>query len=207
MLVVAGPAGAAKIDPAPVTNTVTEGSSYDVVFRLDSPIIAMTPDPTVVVTLTVGDPSRVALSTTSVEWAASEWFQTRTVTVDVLADGVHNTSNEVVVSGATTSASEYYDGFTPSFTVSITDADPAPPPTTNPPTTDSPTSTSAATVAPTAVPIAVSPASTGVATAPQDDGGIARTGASSAAGLALGWIVVFTGLVLVRVGRVRPQGA
>jgi hypothetical protein len=203
VLVVAGPVGALKVNPTPLTNAVAEGSSYSVVFHLDQPILAPTPNPTVVVTLTVADPSRVSLSTSSLEWDAADWFQTRTVTVNVLADGVHNLSNDVVVSGATTSGAPYYNGFNTSFNVSITDADPAPTTTTTSP----PTSTTISAAPPAAVPIAVSPAAD-VATAPQDDGGgLARTGASSAAGIVVGSVLVLVGLVFLVLRRVRPQRA
>jgi hypothetical protein len=133
VLALASPAGAAKINPAPVTNTVAEGASYDVAFLLMQPIIAPVGVGTVVVTFTVGDPSRVALSVPSVQWAATDWFQSRTVTVTALADGVFNATSDVVVSGATTSNSLFYDGFATAFTVSIVDADPPPPPPTAPP--------------------------------------------------------------------------
>src|SRR5262249_9669049 len=150
-------AGAAKVDATPSATSPAEGSSFDVVLRLDAPIIALTPDPTVRIDFTVADPTRLALSTTSVEWAAAEWTETRTITVDVLADGLHAASNDVTVQGTPPPESDYYDGFVTSFSVSIADVDPAPPPpSTDPPSTDPPTTTPTA-VAPT-VPIAVAAA-------------------------------------------------
>jgi len=155
----AGVAGASKVNPSPVTVSVAEGSAQVVTITLDEPIIAPGPDPAVAtLAFTVDDPSRVSLSTNSLVWAASEWAQSRQVTVTAIHDGVHNASPTVVVHGVVSSNSEYYNGFTTSITVSITDADPAPTTTTT--TTQMPTTTAArpAVIATTTVdPAAVSP--------------------------------------------------
>ena len=136
-----------RVSPAPASSTVTEGQSYDVVFTLDAPIIAISdPDPNVTLSLTPDDPSRLTLSPTTVEWDASEWFQPRTLHVTAVADGIHDLSNTDVVHVATTSESEYYSGFATSFTVNITDIDPAPTTTT----TVAATTTPATTTLPTA---------------------------------------------------------
>jgi hypothetical protein len=161
-------AGAAKVNPSPLTVSVAEGDSQVVTITLDEPIIAPGPDPAVVtLAFTVDDPSRVSLSTSSLVWAASEWAQPRQLTVSATLDGVYNASGTVTLDGVVSSNSEYYDGFTTSITVSIADADPAPTTTTvttGAPPTQAPT-TAAVTPAEvertTVDPVAVSPRTSG----------------------------------------------
>src|SRR4051812_46898094 len=83
----AGTAFAAdRVAANPNTFTLAEGASTDVEFFLLEPIIALTPDPTVVLTFTVDDPSRISVSPDSLEWAASEWTQTRMLHVTAIHD-------------------------------------------------------------------------------------------------------------------------
>ncbi|HEY1741463.1 MAG TPA: hypothetical protein VGI86_22305, partial [Acidimicrobiia bacterium] len=116
-----GIAFAQKIAPSPTTVSVTEGQSHDVNFQLDEPIITppSSPDPDVTINFTVADPSRVSLSSNSLEWDPSAWTQTRTVTVNALHDGIHDSTNSVVVQFDAVSDSAYYGGFSGSFTVAI----------------------------------------------------------------------------------------
>jgi LPXTG-motif cell wall-anchored protein len=168
-LALSGVAFAQKVAPNPATVSITEGQSHDVDFQLDAPIISPvgSSDPDVTINFTVGDPSRVSLSTNSLEWDPSAWAQVRTLTVNALHDGVHDSTNSVTVQFDTVSGSPYYSGFSGSFTVDLADIDPPPattttsvaptttsigsPPTTRPSSTTATTSTFAPTTTAAAV--------------------------------------------------------
>jgi len=160
-----------KVGPNPSSLSLTEGDSQLVTFRLDAPIIAITPNPDVTVNFTVDDPTRVTLSVDSLVWPANEWSQMRSLTVNALEDGVHNDTNTVTVHYIATSASEYYNNFSGSLSVTLADLDPAPTTTTIAPSTTS-------TVAPTTTAVVVAPSSTSSTPAP-----LPRTGTTSNAGL------------------------
>ena len=138
---------AGKVSPAPASSGVTEGQSYDVDFTLNAPIIVPmgSPDPDVTLSFTPADPSRLSFSPSTIEWDPTQWFETRTLQVTAVHDGVYDASNTDVVQVTATSGSVYYNGYNTSFTVMITDIDPAPTTTTTAPpttTTVAPTSTS-----------------------------------------------------------------
>ena len=143
----AGTAFALKVQPNAATVHLTEGTETTVQFTLDEPIIAPTPSPNVTLDFTVDDPTRVSLDTSSLVWQDNEWFQTRTIYVTAIHDGVHDSSGTVTVHATATSASEYYNGFSTSFTVQITDIDPAPTTTSSSTTTSTSGATSSTTLA------------------------------------------------------------
>ena len=196
---------AGRVSPSPATSGVTEGQSYDVVFTLDAPIIAPMgdPNPSVTLTFTPQDPSRLSFSPPTIEWDASAWFQTRTLQVTAVHDGIHDASNVDVVQVTATSDAEYYSNYTTSFTVNITDIDPGPPTTTTTTTTPStttstaiPTTTSLG-AGTTIMPTTTSTSTTLVAVAP-DQGSLPATGAPLGSAAVVGGAFVVTGLLLIR---------
>ena len=200
-LALSGTAFAQKIGPSPATVSVTEGQSHDVDFQLDAPIITPvgSPDPDVTINFTVGDPSRVSLSSSSLEWDPSAWTQTRTVTVNALHDGVHDASNSVAVQFDTVSGAAYYNNYSGSFTVDITDIDPPPATTTTPttivsPPTTAPTSTSTSTGASTstATPTTTGPGESAVAANSGSDDELPPTGTTNS--------LAFGGAALLAIG-------
>jgi hypothetical protein len=211
VLLAAGPAYAAgKVAPNPRTFTVSEGGLQNVVFTLDAPIIAMSPNPTVVLTFTIDDPTRLSLSPTTLVWQTTEWTQPRTLQVSALLDGIHDLSNSVTVHVTTASASAYYDNYTTSFTATITDIDP--PPTTTTVATTSTTTTPAVTtttVAPTTTVVprpTVSPTTAAVAPTPPSTGvspALADTGTDDTIPLSVGLLSVLAGALFLAVFRSR----
>jgi hypothetical protein len=188
-LALATRADAAKVG-TDATVDLTEGASHDINFQLDAPIIGPLPGASVTVDLTVDDPSRVTLSAASLHWANAEWPQIRTETVTALHDGVHDATNTVVVHFTATSEAAYYDGFTGSFTVNLTDIDPAPTTTTS--TTTLPTTTT------TSAPVA---STTTIAVAPIAQ--LPRTGGPSNREFAVGLLAITTGTAVTALARRR----
>ncbi len=192
----AGAAYALKVSPAPNPLVLQEGDSQTVSLVLDAPIIAPGPDPnpTVVVTFTVDDPSRVSLSAPSVTWTAAEWPQSRSITVTALHDGVHDSTNTVVVHAVAASAAAYYNGFATTFTVSIADVDPAPTTTT---TSAAPASTIATT---TSTPPSSSTTTVGASTTVSPSRAVAalpNTGAASQFPILVGALSIAFGATLL----------
>lgn len=116
---------ALKLTANPTTSTLTEsGSAQAVSFQLDEPIIA--PDlgsGYVTLTLTNNNPSRLSLSATTVTWAWNEWSTVKTLSISAVDDALDNGDVSVNVSYLISSNSEYYNGFSGSFTTSIVDND------------------------------------------------------------------------------------
>lgn len=148
--------GRVAADPSPVT--IPEGATASITVTLDQPIIAATPDPEVVLDLTIGDPARVALSTNQLVFAATEWRTPKTLTVTALDNAIHDLTPAVTVTGLVSSASEYYNRYRVTITVNIVDNDPVPTTTTPPTSTTPATSTTTPAVAPAATPPATPPA-------------------------------------------------
>ncbi len=121
-----------RIRFTPSTASLTEGESQLVSVALDEPIICPTMDSTCVVTLplVVSDPTRATTSVDHITFASSEWATTKTFTVTALNDYVANTSNTITVGATAVSNSEYYSGFHPTMTLTLTDLGAAPAPTT-----------------------------------------------------------------------------
>ena len=213
-LAIVGTAGAAfavgRVSPAPATFTMTEGSGVPqtVTFTLQEPIIAMSPNPHVTLSFTIDDPARISLSPPTLDWDASQWPEPRTLQVTALHDGIDDASDTVTVHVLTTSASEFYDGYTTAFTVTLVDPDAPPPTTTTTTTTAAPTSTTAATTPTTATPSSAAPGdAAGAGTQPQ----LAMTGATTARSTLVGAACVAGGALLLagaaRSRHRRPGGA
>ena len=146
---------AGKVSPSPASAGVTEGQSYDVDFTLNAPIIVPmgSSDPDVTLSFTPTDPSRLSFSPSTIEWDPTQWFETRTLQVTAVHDGIYDASNTDVVQVTATSGPVYYNGYNTSFTATINDIDPVPTTTT----TTSPTTTAPATT-PTTLPISTTSA-------------------------------------------------
>ncbi len=127
--------------------TISEGATASITVTLDQPIIAATPDPEVVLDLTIADPTRVALSTNQLVFAATEWHTSKTLTVTALDNAIHDLTPSVTVTGLVSSASEYYNRYRVTITVNIVDNDPVPT-TTTPPTSTTPASSTTQPAAP-----------------------------------------------------------
>lgn len=118
---------ASKVTLTPAGNSLIEGQSTAVQVNLDEPIIGPGPGPAYLhINLTSSDPSRVAIDPNPVEYTQVEWSQAKIFTVTALLDNKHNTGDSVTVSFTIDSDSEFYDGFSGNFVLSITDVDPAP---------------------------------------------------------------------------------
>ena len=137
--------GRVAADPSPVT--ISEGDTTSITVTLNQPTIAETPDPQVVLDLTIGDPARIALSTYRLVFAATEWQVPQTLTVSALDNATHDLTPSVTVTGVASSASLYYDGYRVTITVNILDNDPVPT-TTTPPSSTTPATTTPATTTP-----------------------------------------------------------
>ncbi len=186
VLFVAEPAFAGKIDPTPTSFAIDEGTTQDVDFVLDEPIIAISGDTGVTLSFTADDPSRVSFSPSTLRWEQAEWAQHRVVTVTAVADGTHNDTNTVVVTAEAATGSEYYYNYQTTFTLTLADLDPAPTTTTVPADDDDDdgetTSTTAAGVSPTSVPASEE---------------LPRTGTSPWLGLVASGVCLTTGGLLV----------
>jgi hypothetical protein len=191
-----------KVSANPPSPTIAEGGVQVVTFSLAEPIIASTPDPTVVITFTVHDPtSRVQLSEPSLTWAADNWFAPMFLTISSIPDGIHDASDTATIDISTTSASEFYNGFTTPIAVTLSDPDPTPTTATTAPITTSTTmgpapSTTTTTADPstTAAPTTVVQPATGEL--PQTGG---NTGNGAAGAFLL--IIVGASMAAVRAGR------
>jgi hypothetical protein len=204
---VGGIAGAqSKVVVTPVAVALTEGQTQVVELRLSQPLLAPPPDAAVLsFSFSVSDPARVSLSTPTVSWAASEWAQTRSVTVTALADGVHNPSNTVEITASASTTAPFYAGVALRVVVSLDDVDPEP--STTLPTTSTTLSGTAspttASIAPGSAAPAVDdrpagPSATSVAPDVADEAELALTGApaSSAPLAVLGAALLLAGVAV-----------
>ena len=116
-----------RVSLSSTSAVVTEGNDQLVQVQLDGPIIGPGPGaPFLHINFTSSDPSRVTVSPNPLEYAPNEWAQTKTFTLHVLHDNMHNASNTVTISFLVDSDSEYYKNYAGSFVLTITDVDPAP---------------------------------------------------------------------------------
>ncbi len=203
-----GAAYAQKIGPSANPLTLTEGQSQGVQFVLDEPIIAPSPNPDVTINFTVDDPSRVSLSNASLEWPYNEWYQPRSLTVSALHDGVHDVANTVVVHFVAVSASQYFNGYSGSLSVTINDIDPAPT-TTTAPTASTTVSSSTTSTAASTTSTTVARSTSSVATDPSTTiakvvvGELPRTGSTSTVPVAGGALLAAGSAILALARRRR----
>ena len=144
---------ALKVAPSPTSSTIIEGGQQVVSFTLDEPILAPPPDPAyVTLIITPSSPSRVSLSSTTLTWSSSEWFASKTITISAVNDALDNGDAAVTFSVLADSNSEYYQGYSNTFTITVLDNDDPSPVVVADQTTSSPTATLAETGQP--VPLA-----------------------------------------------------
>jgi hypothetical protein len=207
-----GTAFAAKVNPAPASTSVTEGQSFNVTFTLDNPIInpPSSTDPNVTLSFTPDDPSRLSFSPATVQWTPSQWFQSRTVQVTAIADGVHDLTDTDVVHVTAAGDSPYYSGYTTTFTAVIADLDPAPT-TTAPATTVAPTLVALPTTTlvvvdplPSTVTTTTPTPTTAIAVAPANDA-LPATGAPIESTLLGATLALAAGIALTRSKRSRAR--
>lgn len=114
---------AVKVNSSPSSATLSEGSGSQIFsITLDEPIISI--EETAYVRLNItGDDARLVFSTSSIYYAASDWFNTRTFTVSVSNDSIQNSDNSAVITINTVSNSEYYSGYSRTIAITILDDD------------------------------------------------------------------------------------
>ena len=105
---------AAKINssPSPLT-ALAAGGNRTFTFTLDEPIFCETMDSTCFVRLAFTNSGSAisSLSSSTIEWAYTDWTQTRTMTLTVNSTLSHTDSSNIRLSAVTQSNSEYYRSF------------------------------------------------------------------------------------------------
>jgi hypothetical protein len=121
-------AGAAKINLSPASVSLTEGQSQVVQVTLDEPIICSDPGPPCQVSLAISTdaPDRVTIDTSPVVIPSNLWAQSFNFTVTAVEDSIVNGNITPIDTVFSTSGSEYYTGFVPTFSITILDNDVAP---------------------------------------------------------------------------------
>lgn len=128
LVAMTAPAHAAgKISMTPTGLNLVETQSTSVEVKLDAPLVGPG-TPYLHINITASDPSRVSIDSTPVDYAPLEWSQAKHFTITALDDGVHNASNTVTITFTADSSSLYYNLYTGSFVLSLTDINPAPDP-------------------------------------------------------------------------------
>lgn len=113
----------AKVNLSPSSATLSEGSGSQVFsITLDEPIITMEEEGYVRLNIT-GDDTRLVFSTSSIYFAASDWSDTRALTVSVSNDSIQNSDNSAIVTIQVVSNSEYYSGYSRTISITIIDDD------------------------------------------------------------------------------------
>ncbi|MBP9738772.1 LPXTG cell wall anchor domain-containing protein [Candidatus Saccharibacteria bacterium] len=127
LILIATSAGvsAVKVNLTPASVTLVEGQSQVVTVTLDEPIICPVMDETCLVQIDVSSntPDRVSITSSPVIFKSDQWFQPLTFTVTATDDSLDNGDVSPLFALPTTSNSEYYSGFNPSFTLGVTDND------------------------------------------------------------------------------------
>jgi peptidoglycan hydrolase-like protein with peptidoglycan-binding domain len=114
---------AAKVNLSSNSATLSEGSGSQVFsITLDEPIITMEEEGYVILNIT-GDDARLSFSTSSIYFAASDWLNTRTLTLSVSNDSIQNSDNSAIVTIQVVSNSEYYSGYSRTISITIVDDD------------------------------------------------------------------------------------
>lgn len=121
----ATPAWAVKMNLSPSSITLAEAQSAVVTVTLDEPIICPDMDVTckVDIALSVNGSNRISLSATSISIAYQNWAVPVQFTVTNISDQSLNTDSIEEVTADITSNSEYYDGFSSSREITVTDVD------------------------------------------------------------------------------------
>lgn len=121
--------GAGRIFSVPASKTLPEGVATTVSVRLDEPIICSVMDSGCGVDLTFvsSKPSQVT-DGQSIHWAANEWNQFRTMTISTTNDHIYTGDQTITLSATAVSNSEYYNGFTITIPVTLTELSDPPAP-------------------------------------------------------------------------------
>jgi peptidoglycan hydrolase-like protein with peptidoglycan-binding domain len=117
---------AAKVNITGTSTKMIEGGP-DRIFeiRLDSPILAASGTAYVTLNLSTDD-DRLELSTSSINFAASEWSEVRELVVSTTDDDDENATSTAHITLLIDANSEYYNNFRSTTTVTIVDNDTAP---------------------------------------------------------------------------------
>lgn len=116
-------ASAARINFIPSAVSLTEGESQEVTITLEEPIICADVDPPCQISLAIStsSPSRATITTSPVVIPANQWFAEFTFTVTAVDDELLNGDITPTVTIENESLSEFYDGFIPTFSITILD--------------------------------------------------------------------------------------
>lgn len=122
-VVLAEPSFAAKINSSPTPLTaLAAGGSRTLTFTLDEPIICPITDSTCFVRLTFANSGSAfsTLSSNVVEWAYSDWTQTRTMTLTVNSNLSYTDSSNIRLTATALSNAEYYSRFSVTINQPVT---------------------------------------------------------------------------------------
>ncbi|MFM2412584.1 MAG: hypothetical protein RLZZ587_917 [Actinomycetota bacterium] len=111
-----------KISLSPDPASISRGESTTFTIDLAEPAICVEEDPCLVVLDLSSDlPEGLTLEPGVVTIAASNWWQTVTVTASLDADAPAISGDEFTVTAIADSGSEYYDGYETSITFAVTE--------------------------------------------------------------------------------------
>lgn len=117
---------AAKVNLAPASFTLMEGTSQTVTITLDEPIISSDPDQNfVTLSFNAGTSGRLLITPSVTTVPAAEWAQPHTFIVTAVDDGLVNGDADISVAMTTGGGSEYYNGFARTIAVHVVDNDTA----------------------------------------------------------------------------------
>lgn len=118
-----------KISAYPSAVTLIEGNLQQVQLELDAPIICPQQAPLCDVELSFSssDPARVQVSPIPVVWLYNQWASLRQLTITATANNVWDSGEQVTLSATAVSASIYYNGFSVTVPVTVSNVDPPPP--------------------------------------------------------------------------------
>lgn len=112
---------AGKITLSPAYTSLNEGQSQNISIQLDNQIIATPPGNYVTLSITSSNPETVQINPSSITYAAHEWSQIKTFTVQVPHNGTYGDSRNVLIMARATSGSQYYNGNAGGATLQIAD--------------------------------------------------------------------------------------
>lgn len=114
---------AARINLAPSAVSLTEGESQEVTITLEEPIICADDEPPcqILLAISTNNPSRATITTSPVVIPANQWFTEFTFTVTAVDDELLNGDIAPTVTIENESLSEFYNGFIPTFAITILD--------------------------------------------------------------------------------------
>ena len=109
-----------RVSFAPVpTSAQAAGTQITLVVTLDEPIICPETCTLTTVRFSSSDTATASISQSELSWTASQWMETRTITVTVAQSLTYDSSSTVRFRGLVHSLSEYYRNFASSFTINV----------------------------------------------------------------------------------------